>query len=563
MTRALGIDIGHFFIKVAEVEYSGRTRDIVGLHEIPCMPGDAPGPLLANFFARSALKYDRLAMGLGSTVVFVRTFEFPFSDAKRVSPAINSELEDALSFDFSEHGLDVRPLRKVASLNRFLVGLCPRPVLDALNAIVEQAGLNPTAFFIDAEALGHLALSQELPLSKPGAVFAVLDIGQSATKIALIRGPGRDPQAKKAPPGPADYGQVCEFRTLDQGSAELVHFIAKSRHIDEEEALAWLQNRAQIKSDGTQATNAESVSDELSDEIKNALRAILVEAYQTIQSFRAKTDEVCTGMYLTGKMSELSGLRNFLSEELKLQVFPWPIFLGYNTNRVSISPEKERSFASALALAHKFVERKSEGWLNFRRSPQASRKILTTALAKLLTPQFRPLALGLSCVLAVTVVYSNVVGFYLQTDSEQLTEELLSEFRRLDRDSARKVEKSSDDLSFLRSTFETLKKSKLKASAQEEGGASGRSRSNIVLGFSQSLTNEVMLRALSIDHSDKDNIEAQLELKEPPTDADQETFKTKTATTLKSKGYSNVVVEFNATDKRMAKLMANWEKVGL
>ena len=64
MTRALGIDIGSHSIKIAEIEYTKKLRQIVGLYSCPLEPGRTPGELLREFLEKGQIRADRVAVGL-------------------------------------------------------------------------------------------------------------------------------------------------------------------------------------------------------------------------------------------------------------------------------------------------------------------------------------------------------------------------------------------------------------------------------------------------------------------------------------------------------------------
>src|SRR5438105_4856441 len=113
MTRALGIDIGNFAIKIAEIEYSPKSRDLVGLYDLPRQPGDNPGDVLREFLQKSGIKAERIAVGIGEAPVFIKRMELPFADSKRYLPAIHSELEDTLPFEMTDYVVDVQKAGKV------------------------------------------------------------------------------------------------------------------------------------------------------------------------------------------------------------------------------------------------------------------------------------------------------------------------------------------------------------------------------------------------------------------------------------------------------------------
>jgi Tfp pilus assembly PilM family ATPase len=490
MTRALGIDIGQFSIKIAEIEVGPRGQSLLGLYELPRASDQSPGAQLREFLQVSGISGERIALGLGNTPVYVKRVDFPFSDQKRLKPAVLAELEDSLPFEIGDHILDIRHVRKLGRLHRYIVGLCPPKPVETYNRWAEEANVMPAGFYLDSEALGQLALSQCLPVAREGVAYVVCDLGHSSTKLAICLGcsPQNLDRRAKAPASP---GEIVELRTLNHGSGDLVSWIRDRKNVSEDDARQWLIHRAEIKSDGDQGS--------VSDELKVAIRPVIVELYQTLQFFRGKTGLPPAALYLTGGMSDIRGLREFMSEELRIPVHPWPISSGFNTENLPLSPEKERSFAVAIAIAHRFALRKPVGWLNFRRSPQANKRILSGAFERLMNTSSKPLAAGLLVAFVFVWAYSIGARYLMSKDSAQLNKELVAEFMRLDRERGKHADRFVSDTKRAREIFEEDKKKKLVTIKQKRKTVAGRSRSDILLDPTQLLPQNVKLKEFNVN----------------------------------------------------------------
>ena len=503
MTRALGIDIGASHIKIAEVEVASRNRELVGLYEIPRQEGIDPGTQLKDFLTTSGIKADRYIMGLGPAPVYVRRVSFPFGDQKRIKAAIQGEVEDSVPFSIENYVIDYRATSKAGRINNFVVGLCPSNWIDRMNAIAEIAGIMPFSFNLDAEAIGQMALHQQLPAAFEGALYAVVDLGFESTKVSLVRGYQPDPQDRKSKP-PATPGEVVDFRTINKGSSELINWIKNERKVSFDEAVQWLVHRAVIKSESKALDEKAGISDGLSDEMKIALRPIVVELYQSFQAYRGRGGDMPSAIYITGALSDIKGLKEFFGEELRTPIYPWPIFLGFNGDKVPLTPEKERVFGAALSLAYRqVVANKPRGWLNFRRSPQAARKILSNLLANLSSPIYLPVFRGLGIFVAAFFVYFVATRIFLGTQLQDAKGELAAEVQSMNPDAGRLVSKASvgDATERASKAFESEKRKRAQTEKPKGRDPVEKARGEILVDVASSLPARAQIQSIKIEHA--------------------------------------------------------------
>jgi len=543
MTRALGIDIGKSHIKIAEIDVTARSREVLGLYEIKREENLDPGLQLKEFLSTSGVSADRYVFGLCSAPAYVKQVSFPFGDRKKVSAAIHAEIEDSVPFPIDNYIIDYQLISKTGRFHNFSVGLCPKTWVENLNKIAETANIMPWAFYLDAEALGQHALYQQLPAANEDDLFAIIDLDFENTKVSIVRGTQPDPQDRKAR-APQNPGQVMEFRSINKGSSELVHWIKNEKNITHEEAVQWLVHRAEIKTDSSTKTDSEenSLSDTLSDEVKIALRPIVVELYQTFQAFRGRTSLSPSTIYLTGSMSDIKGLRDFIGEELRVSVFSWPIFLGFQTEKTPITEGKERSFAVALSLAFRIALKKPNGWLNFRRSPQATRKILSSALSQLKSPEIKPAFMLTLSIYFGFFIYSITASHFIKVQREEAKIELQNQLRPLSVDAARIVTRAeSNYLKLTKESFEKEKQKRLLVENPNKKDSIEKPRGEIIADFSMATPKNASLHKIQIKKTVEAIEVAGLFNKAAADETPFDVLKTQYESTLRQKGYE----EFN------------------
>lgn len=510
MTRALGIDLGSRTIKAVEIEFNSRTRKIVGLYEAPFPEDGDLTTALQSFFVTHGLKGERVALGMGTIPVLLKRFQLPFGDKKRVTPAIQSEFEDQFPFDLSEHVLDVRAFGRRGRAFHFIAGLCPQAELLSLQGAIDKSGVSVASLTPDVEALAQLALHQQLPASLVARPYAVCDIGFKSTKIAIVQGSTPQTFNRKAPPPPFE-GDILELRMVSRGSNEVVTWIQERQSIDFTEALNWLVHRAEIRPP-TEGTEAASLADEISDEVKLSLRPLVIELYQTLQSFHGRHKADVSTLYLTGGLSQLRGLSEFLTRELRCQVETWHTFTGFQTDLLPVADDASRRFSVALALAHKFADRKPLGWLNFRRSNTADKKLLTNFFKDLFNPQLRPIFAGIGVALALAVSYGLLSSVLNTHEIENVQTELAAEFRRLNPDLGKKAKSAAADPDRARDLFVKERKVKVAQSKVQQESRHFRSRSEILLEVTDILPSSAVLKDITIKEESEEELSVKFHL---------------------------------------------------
>jgi Tfp pilus assembly PilM family ATPase len=493
LTRLLGIDIGTRAIKIAEIEAQPKLRSLVGLYELARYENETPGQALKKFFEQSGIQADRLCLGLGGTPVFTHKFSFPFSDRKRLIPAVAAEFEDLLPFELDGQVMDVQWLKKNGRTHHFRAGLVLETSLQERNAALEFAGLSADGVFCDAEALGQFALRQGLPASEAASPYLVIEWGFSSTKLALLQGTAAQEWNKKAPKSIVEP-ELLEFKTLSHGAWTLMRHLMDKKQLSFEDAEQWLLHRADIK-----RTNEGQLSDDISDEIKNGLRPFVVELFQLLQSFKSQSDLRPTTAYVTGPLTRISGFLQFLTDELQIEVVAWPIGLGLDLSRKNLSASESLSFASAIALAARYAMPKATGWLNFRRSSAASKKLLTQWLAPFSQPEAaRPLGFAALAWLLV-VVYAVSAGHFVGQEKTRAQKELATELRRLDRSLGNSAERISKDFARAESAVQSASDKKEKEWRAQQGSTQATAHSDVLLHLSRSLPASALLKRVQVE----------------------------------------------------------------
>lgn len=551
MTRAIGIDIGNTKIKIAEISVA-KTRQVVGLYEIDRKADLSISELIKDFFSVNSIQGERIAVGIGATPVVIRQNSYSFSNAKEIKAAIRSDLEDSLPFELDDYLIDEQMLWKRGKQREYIVGLCPHERVDELNLTFEAAGVIPNAYLLDTQALAHLALDQCLPAGLEGVIYSTVDIGFSSTKISVLRGamPGGMKRKDLKAPNP----EILELRVINRGLKDLAKWISVKEGISVEESLEWIRHRAEILSQAD-STDATATMKEISDNIKTALRPLLVEIYQTFQSIKGSQDALPSHVYLSGPLTMLKGFVPFVAHELRVECEVWNLFDGYDLSELpAVNDEKLTSFGCALALAHRYSTHSLNGWLNFRRSSQAQKALISNSIKDLFNQETKSGWICVASVLGFALIYSNVGSYFAQKERTELSKGVAMQFRRMDPALSTAGSRNATDLEKSQALFDREYKSR----QHELRGSNLRLPSDILLDLSESVPSGYRVVDFVVDKAHGEGtFRASLEPLSTSETVDLKTLHAKLDQSLSSKGYTRVKLD-NAGGKRIL-LKALWK----
>ncbi|MBP7843521.1 MAG: pilus assembly protein PilM [Proteobacteria bacterium] len=530
MTRAVGIDIGLHTIKIAEIDFTNRDSRLLGLYEIDLENGgeDAVESKLQSFFNSQSIKPERIAVGLGPIPILFKKMALPFSDRRKAELAIRNEFEDSLPFSLDNYVLELQNLGKNKRVSLFQSALCQQSYIDKLNAhFLNMPTLTLNHFMLDNEALARLALWQHpSELLENKKTFCVCDIGYRSTKISLIKQQASTGKKWK------DLGEsILEFRTISKGLQELFDWMSVHKRISQEDLSQWLKHRARILN--AEETAPDSLSAQTSDEMKTALKPLLVEIYQTLQSFKTKQGLSPDSIILTGSITQIAGFNEFLASELRMPVEIWDIYKNFQVTPTLQTPDRQADFALAVALANRYNPNILVPSLNFKRSSLANKKIVSSFVKDLLNPANRNFWYGVLATFVFLFTYNALNMFFASNEETQLKKQLIEELRAADPVLGKRALNFYHDPTRTREIFDQEKSKILRNYAH-----SSESRLNLLLALSQDLPSGITVQNLEIKEAAKgDFLRLQIDLPATAKPSDKDSIKDKLTKQMEDKGF--------------------------
>ncbi len=307
--KILGIDLGSFSVKVAELDAGFRQTSLIGLYERPLLPPlegesqlDRAARTLEELIATERLQPEMCAASMQGEAV-LRILSLPFSDPKKIEQVLGYELEsqilgdlDTLVFDGVVAGTHhTTNAGEVAASEMTNVIAVAAPRIDVRNLIDTLARVRAEPKIIGAAALSYAAL-RAVDLHDAAEPRVVIDIGNRHTHVCIILG-----------------GKVLFARSIARGGEDVTVAISEAFHTSMLDAERTKHQRASL----TPGVHAE---ERLFNCVRDAVRPLMRELKQTIAAFRASDNVLLSKVLITGGGARLEGFATHLENELGMSV---------------------------------------------------------------------------------------------------------------------------------------------------------------------------------------------------------------------------------------------------
>ena len=410
--RVLGIDLGSYSVKVAELQAGFRTTVLQGLYERQLLPPLEETETTLHRGVRTlrallddeGLEPEVAAASTGSGLT-LRVLHLPFADRKTLETVVPGEFEGLVLGDAGEMNLDLLVGHQDERGNSVLaVGA---RVSDLQQLVDELASVRCEPRVLGAAPVAAGALVG-VAIDKQETVV-VVDIGHRQTHIGVV-----------------DRGRVVFARTVRRGGEEVTRALQTTYRMSEEDADRSKHEQAFVLPAGTPP---ESEQHRRVDEcVKGALRPLLRELKQTLSAVSSEVGCAPQKIYLTGGGARLRGLVEYLSDELKLpcgfltiardQALVAPVFAGEDAQ---LGPRLPLPAVAAALQAAIAVDQ-----VNLRKGPIAYRTDYSY-----LRQKAAPLAIGFLCVLLCAGLNAYVALRSLREEGTALEERLKRETQEL------------------------------------------------------------------------------------------------------------------------------------
>jgi general secretion pathway protein L len=337
--RILGIDLGTWSVKVAELEAGFRQSRLVGLYERPLLPpppGEESGEdelLRAARTAGALIADERLSPEMVSTSMrgeaTLRLVALPFADPKKIEQVLGYELESLILGDLDGLVIDNVVASTRSDGASVLAVAAERERVRAVIAALAGVGAEPR--LVGSSALSYAALRDRAFSGDPQPQL-IVDFGHRNTHVCVVAGE-----------------RITFARTIGRGAEDVTNAISDGFKMAPADAESAKHAQAFLLAPGEiAATPQHRRVDEC---VREAVRPLVRELRQTVAAYRAAGEGPPVKLLYTGGGAKLRGLPEHISVELGLPVEPLALIEGPFVAPELNAPAGPLIAAQALGLA--------------------------------------------------------------------------------------------------------------------------------------------------------------------------------------------------------------------
>jgi type IV pilus assembly protein PilM len=350
---SVGLDIGFRDIKIVELVRSEKGFHVTkfAIREIPpaiLQQKDRAGLLgnmIKKMFSEAKIKNSSVYLSITGHNVIIRNASLPKMPTEELINAAKWNAKEEVMFDLDQAVVDNYVMGETDNEGAAFVDLLSvivrGDVVDFIVNIAKSAGLKPKGVTVVPIALWDY--DQALTTQKPGTVTSYVDMGAERTRIYFI----------------CD-GRVLFSREIPNGGKNLTSCLAGDYELENGKTVVIDEIRAEKikKTFGFPAEKNDGKTEEgiplklIRERFEPILVKQVTEMDRSIEYFKNqyRKDSV-DRLILSGGGVSLSGMYQFLKENLELEIDRCNVFMQAKVQDDSISKEKMKLFGPSLTVA--------------------------------------------------------------------------------------------------------------------------------------------------------------------------------------------------------------------
>lgn len=400
--RILGLDIGSYSVKVAEVTRGIKSFELVHFYEKPVQYNDVLTPEQSLTAAIQAvlednnLTWDEIICAMPGEKFATRLITMPFGNVKKIDQTVEFEIENYIPFDLEDVVFDYNASIINKNLSKIMIAYANKGEFVKYLTLLSNAGVDPRVICAEGAELINL---MHFGLVPPETSYAIIDIGHSKTTMTIGKG-------KK----------LILTRTIPIAGRHINEGIASKAHLPIDEAARLKVEIGHISIEETEDVDALTKS--VNTAAKEVIDELMVHIRQTFFAYKDDEGEAVSGIYLSGGTSRMPGLDQYFSYKLRQNVtFLDPTSFHFSKiDRTEVHPAV---VVLALSLALRGVSMGRGVGINFRSGEFAYR-----VSGRKLGTSSRKAAVLSGIVILLGTIYFGVQYYSLRNKTRLLTEDI-------------------------------------------------------------------------------------------------------------------------------------------
>jgi general secretion pathway protein L len=362
--RSIGIDIGSFSVKVAEVESTRTDFNLIALAEFPLTqtPGADHQLEIIEILRKISTTYDplstRFVLGMSQGLVSSRFKRFPFRERQKILKSIAFELEDEIPLDLDDAIFDAKIAQYVGNTADVLAFAVPYDIVGAALSRAKDGGLDPEILSTDGVALANLferwnqppaqVPAQPVldlgdgiaPVEPPKPARLILHLGHSRTQLLVYR----------------DDALVA-VRSILWGGVEVARSLAQVFSLPASEGVKILKSKSFILMNSLGASKDQVI---LSQAVSGQVNILVQELKLSLLDLKSEFNISFSGIEMMGPVAQIQNLGAYLTQSLEMPV--------NMVRSMLVSATFDPGAAVAVGLALEGLKRPRNPALNFRKA---------------------------------------------------------------------------------------------------------------------------------------------------------------------------------------------------
>ena len=343
----IGIDIGAYSIKIAELRTTAKSYSLRSFREFPLSPDPTKDKKIQiiDILRNLAIEYNpdqtRFILGVRQSHVSVRHKQFPFKERFKILRSIPFELEDEVPLEQDEAVFEAKILSFNNQLTEVLAMACPKVFIQEMVDLAQDCGIELELLSIEGIALANLfedwqgappQITREeppIPGSRVGEI--VIEIGHTTSRLLVF-----------------SERVLQTVRHIDWGVKTVADSIAQRYGLHHIEALKELQTKAYIILQRESATHEQKL---FSDVIQAAVDPFMSRVQLLIYEVQTELGLHFNQGHLLGGGCQIRNLGPYLTQGLEIPFNRYSYFDRLPHVETNTSPQIEMTAAVAIGLA--------------------------------------------------------------------------------------------------------------------------------------------------------------------------------------------------------------------
>lgn len=311
---SVGVDIGTYSIKVADLESTSKGYVIRRVQEFPLsldLTKDRKIEIidtLRTLFAQYPADSTHFVFGISQKYISARLVNFPFRERFKIQKSVASQLEDELPFSQDDAIFDIKTVRYMAKASDVIAMAVPKERVSDVIDLAHDCGVKPTLVSGETMGLANLfedwtqpppdtgPFSQELPTTRPAEL--VVNLGHSSSQILVYV-----------------EGLLSAVRNVDWGARNISDAIGQKYGLNYIQGMRELQTKGFILLDKSQGTREQIAFSEV---IEESVQGLISEMRLKMFELQSEMNLEWSKGRLTGGTAQLKNLGAYLTQAFQI-----------------------------------------------------------------------------------------------------------------------------------------------------------------------------------------------------------------------------------------------------